>query len=131
MSALVVDTSSWVTYFAHTAHSPIDEALREGRVYLPPLVVAELLSGKMTPQQRGQLESFLLDLPLCDQSFEHWVRVGNLRAFLLSKGLSVSTPDTHVAQCALDLKADLLSEDQIFFKISQKTSLTLLDQTRD
>ena len=54
MSALVVDTSSWVTYLAHTAPSVIDETLAEGRVYLPPIVVAELLSGKMTTPQRGQ-----------------------------------------------------------------------------
>ena len=126
MSALVVDTSSWVTYLGGTAPSVIDEALAEGRIYLPSIVVAELLSGKMTLRQREQLESFLLDLPLCDHSFEHWVRVGHLRAQMFSKGLSVSTPDAHVAQCALDLGADLLSEDQIFLKVSQKTSLRLL-----
>ena len=126
VSALVVDTSSWVTYFAHTAPSVIDEALAEGRLYLPPVVVAELLSGRMTPRQRRQLESFLLDLPLCEQNLEHWMRVGRLRAHLFSKGVSVSTPDAHIAQCALDLNADLLSEDQVFSRISQKTSLRLL-----
>ena len=126
MSALVVDTSSWVTYLAHTAPSVIDEALAEGRVYLPPLVAAELLSGKMTPRQRAQLESLLLDLPLCNQHVEHWMRVGHLRSHLSSKGLSISTPDAHIAQCAIDLKAELLSEDHVFFKISQKTALRLL-----
>ncbi len=55
------------------------------------------------------------------------MRVGRLRAHLFLKGISVSTPDSHIAQCALDLKADLLSEDRIFFKIAQKTSLRLLN----
>ncbi len=126
MSALVVDTSNWVTYFAHTGSSVIDEALAEGRVYLPPIVAAELLSGKMTARQRGRLESFLLDLPLCEHSLEHWMRVGSFRAHLFSKGFNVSTPDARIAQCALDLNAELLSEDQVFFKIAQKTSLRLL-----
>ncbi len=125
VSALVVDTSSWVTYFAHTAPSVIDEALAEGRVYLPPIVAAELLSGKMTVRQRAQLESFLLDLPVCEHDLGHWMRVGRLRAQLFLKGISVSTPDAHIAQCALDLKADLLSEDHVFFKIAEKTSLRL------
>ena len=125
MSALVVDTSSWITYFAHTASSVIDEALAEGRVHLPPIVAAELLSGKMTPRQRTQLESFLLDLPICEQKLEHWMRVGKFRAHLFSKGLSVSTPDAHIAQCAIDLEGELLSEDQVFSKIAQKTSLRL------
>ncbi len=127
VSALVIDTSSWATYFAHTASSVIDEALAEGRVYLPPIVVPELLSGKMTTRQRRQLESFLLDLPLCEHSLEHWMRVGRFRAQLFSKGLSVSTPDAHIAQCSLDLNAELLSEDQVFFKIAQKTSLRLFN----
>lgn len=126
MSALVVDTSSWVTYFASTGPSVIDEALAEGRVYLPPIVAAELMSGKLSNRQRSELESFLLDLPLCVHNLEHWIRVGKLRALLFSKGLSVSTPDTHVAQCALDLNAPLLSEDRVFFNISQKTPLRLL-----
>ena len=125
VSALVVDTSSWVTYFAHTASSVIDEALAEGRVYLPPIVAAELLSGKMNARQRAQLESFLLDLPVCEHDLEHWMRVGRLRAQLFLKRISVSTPDAHIAQCALDLKADLLSEDHVFFKIAEKTSLRL------
>ena len=125
MSALVVDTSSWVTYFAHTASSVIDEALAEGRGYLPPVVAAELLSGRMTSRQREQLEAFLVDLPLCDQSVEHWMRVGRLRALLSLKGIRVSTPDAHIAQCALDLNASLLSEDYIFPKIAQKTALQL------
>ena len=126
MSALVVDTSSWITYFSHTAPSLIDEALGEGRVYLSPVVVAELTSGKMTSGQRTELESFLDDLPLCDSDFEHWVRVGRLRAQFFSKGLSVSTPDAHLAQCAIDLDADLLSEDRVFRQIAKQTSLKLL-----
>lgn len=43
MSALVVDTSGWVTSFAQRGPSVIDEALAEGRVYLSPVVAAELL----------------------------------------------------------------------------------------
>lgn len=128
MSALVVDTSSWVTYFANTGPSVIDEALAEGRVYLSPIVAAELISGKMSARQRSELEAFLLDLPLCVHNLEHWIRVGKLRALLFSKGLSVSTPDAHVAQCAIDLNAPLLTEDQVFVKISQITHLRLLSE---
>lgn len=126
VSALVVDTSSWVTYFAHRDPSVIDEALAEGRVYLSPVVAAELLSGKMTPLQRAHLESFLLALPLCTHGLDHWMRVGRLRAQLFLKGVSVSTPDAYVAQCALDVNADLLSEDHVFSAVAQKTALRLL-----
>lgn len=127
MSVLVVDTSSWVSYFSSSGPSVIDEALEEGRVFLPPLVAAELVSGRLTSRQRAELESFLADLPLCVVDFAHWLRVGSLRAQLFSVGLSVSTPDAHIAQCALDVQGDLLSEDGIFSKVAQKTPLKVLN----
>ena len=126
MSALVVDTSSWVSYFASAGPSVIDDALAEGRVFLPPLVAAELVSGRLTSRQRTELESFLADLPLCTTDFDHWLRVGSLRAQLFSVGLSVSTRDAHIAQCALDLHGELLSEDGIFSKVAKKSALQVL-----
>ena len=126
MSALIVDTSSWVSYFARGIGSAIDEALAEGRVFLPGLVASELCSGRMTARERAELESFLGELPLCATDLAHWVRVGQFRARLRSEGVSISTPDAHIAQCALDLGAELLTEDSIFKKIAPKTKLKLL-----
>jgi len=37
----------------------------------------------------------------------------------------VSTPDAHVAQCALELDAPLLSRDRLFVKIAALTRLRL------
>ncbi|MFL5263408.1 MAG: PIN domain-containing protein, partial [Anaeromyxobacteraceae bacterium] len=65
MSALVVDTSAWIPYLAGAADDGISEALDEGRVYLPPVVAAELLSGRLSAAQRRELEASLEDLPLC------------------------------------------------------------------
>lgn len=126
MSALVVDTSSWISYFrGGGAIDLIEEALTDGRVYLPLVVAAELTSGRLSPRQREDLGAFLRDLPLCDSSLDHWLRVGELRARLSGAGLSVSTPDAHVVQCALDLRGRLLSEDAIFRKIAPRIALDL------
>ncbi|GJL61358.1 MAG: hypothetical protein NPIRA04_00120 [Nitrospirales bacterium] len=126
MSGIVVDTSSWIEYFNQGGHAIIDEALVEGRVYVSGVIAAELTSGKLTTRHRSALESFLGDLPLVQDDLQHWFRVGQLRATLLTKGLTVSTPDAHVAQCALDLQAELLTEDAVFTKIARKVSLQLL-----
>lgn len=125
MSALVVDTSSWVAYLGRGDGDLLDEALAEGRVHLPPVVAAELVSGKMTPGQRRALEQLLADLPLCATGFDHWVRVGRLRASLAARGLQVSTPDAHVAQCAIDLDGRLLTEDAIFARVARLAPLRL------
>lgn len=127
MSALVIDTSSWIDYFGvgHQADA-IEDALKEGRVYLPPIVAAELTSGAFGKHEHAELESLMLDLPLCHTPLEHWFRVGALRARLLRAGETISTPDAHVAQCAMDLAGELLSEDRVFARIAGSVRLRLL-----
>jgi predicted nucleic acid-binding protein len=118
VSDLVVDTSSWISWFAGAGSEEIGAALDEGRVILAPVVAAELLSGGLPPRRRRALESLLADLPVAPTGLTHWFRVGSLRAGLRRRGLTVSTPDAHVAQCALDLDAELLSEDEVFGRIA-------------
>ena len=126
MSALVVDTSSWISYLAHQREERrIEDALDDGRLHLPPVVAAELAAGKLTHRQRTRLHELLAELPLVVCDLRHWLRTGELRARLASKGLSVSTPDAHVAQCTLDLDADLLSEDAVFAPVSLHPGLRL------
>lgn len=86
---------------------------------------AELLSGALGRRQRAHLEDLLSDLPLLGLELAHWFRVGKLRALLRAKGVSVSTPDGHVAQCALDCGGNLLTEDSIFGRIGGRTALHL------
>jgi len=127
VTALVIDTSSWVSYLAGAPEGAplVEAALEEGRVHLPPVVAAELLSSRLGARQRRELVRLLDDLPLVAVDRAHWYRVGALRAALRARGLSVSTPDAHVAQCALDLGAALLTEDAIFALVSRHVGLTL------
>jgi predicted nucleic acid-binding protein len=53
------------------------------------------------------------------------IKVGELRRVTRDRGLGVSTSDAHVAQCALDRNAVLLSRDTIFQRIAAMTSLRL------
>jgi len=123
VSALVVDTSSWIAWLAGGGSPLVDEALEEGRLHLPVIVAAELLSGRLDAMQRAELQDMLSDLPAVGADPEHWFRVGKLRAELRAKGLSVSTPDAHVAQCAIDTGGVLLTEDRVFEKIAKVVPL--------
>jgi predicted nucleic acid-binding protein len=125
VSALVVDTSSWIAWLAGGGSTLIAEALEEGRVHVPVVVAAELLSGRLDASERADLQDLLSDLPALGLDPEHWFRVGKLRSDLRRLGLSVSTPDAHVAQCALDTGADLLTEDRVFQKIAAAVPLRL------
>lgn len=129
VNAVVVDTSTWISYFDKrqgSAYDLLDIALSEGRVFLPPLVVAELLSGQFKASLRSKLIDFLQELPLCQSSLDHWIRVGLLRSRLSERGYQISTPDAHIAQSAIDLNAILLSEDAIFKKVSDLCKLKIL-----
>jgi predicted nucleic acid-binding protein len=128
VAALVVDTSSWIEWFEARGSDVIARALGEDRVLLPPVVAAELASGTLTLAQRSRLEQFLRLLPLCPTDFDHWVRVGLLRAALRSRGLSVTIPDAHVAQCALDLDCELLAEDHVFGLIANHVRLRIIGE---
>lgn len=122
VSAVVVDTSVWIDFFADRPTERLEEALRAGSVAIPPIVVAELLSG-VKGRDRTSMIDLLIDLELVPTPLAHWIAVGDLRATLARRGLSVSTPDAHVAQCALDGDALLLSHDTIFTRIAAATSL--------
>lgn len=125
MSGLVVDTSVWIDFFAGRDSLGLEEALARGGVVLPPIVVAELVSGAKRGKDRAAIEDLLADLPVHSTPLGHWIRVGELRRDLSNRGVAVSTPDAHIAQCALDLDAPLLTRDRVFRDIANATRLRL------
>ena len=125
MSGGGADTSVWLDFFAGRPAPALEEALAHGLVVLPPLVVAELVSGARRKMERVSIARLVEQLPVHETPVDHWVRVGELRRALLDRGLSVSTPDAHVAQCALDRDALLLSRDAVFARIGRSVNLKL------
>ena len=125
MSGVVVDTSVWIDFLRGRPTPELENALRQSLVLLPPLVVSELVSGAREKQSRQLLLDLLVELPIHETDLPHWIRVGELRGHCLQNGLSVSTPDAHVAQCTLDVDGVLLSHDKIFHKIAGITDLRL------
>ncbi|HEX3528993.1 MAG TPA: PIN domain-containing protein [Thermoanaerobaculia bacterium] len=125
-SELIVDSSSWIDFFHGVELPGLEAALERERVVLPPIVVSELVSGARAPRDLALITDLLVDLPVHQTPLEHWIRVGELRRFLQGRGLTVSTPDAHVAQCALDRGAWLLSGDGVFPLIAELVPLQFL-----
>jgi predicted nucleic acid-binding protein len=118
VSELVVDTSIWVEFFRGTPLPDLERALADGLVVLAPIVAAELASAPLAARERAKLVDMLRDLPLHETPFTHWIAVGELRAKLARGGLTVSTPDAHVAQCAIDREGLVWSHDRVFEKMA-------------
>jgi predicted nucleic acid-binding protein len=123
VSGVVVDTSIWIDFFAGASVPSLEAALAHGGVVLSPIVVAELVSGARLARDRAAIADLTMQLTLHDTPLDHWIRVGELRRSMKANGMTVSTPDAHVAQCALDRRALLLSRDTIFPKIARHSEL--------
>lgn len=101
-----------------------EEVVRVAEESLPiACVVAELVSGARRAPDRRAIQALVQELPVHETPLEHWVKVGELRQRVRDRGLSVSTADAHVAQCAIDRDAVLLTKDAIFSRIASITGL--------
>jgi predicted nucleic acid-binding protein len=122
---VIVDSSVWIDAFAGEMIVPLERAMAELTLVLSPLVIAELLSGDLTPLIRARVGELLQDFQMHATPLQHWIAVGDLRRNLATRGIRVSIPDAHVAQCALDRDALLLSRDEIFTRIASHTRLRI------
>lgn len=129
MKGVVADTSEWIEYLAGRPAQLFEQCLEAQSIVVPPIVITELLTGARSREEHMVLEDLLIDLPMHEHDFLHWARVGDLRRTLRAKGLSVGASDAHVAQCALDRDAALLTRDEVFWKIASLTKLKLAAMT--
>lgn len=121
--SVIVDSSVWVEFLNGRSMPAVEQALADGVVVLPPIVVAELISGALRPEERAAVGELLQDLPVHQTPLTHWIRVGQLHRQMRERGVWVSVPDAHVAQCALDLGAVLFTRDAIFSRLVKETGL--------
>lgn len=128
MKEIIVDTSVWIEALKGKNFPLLEEALKGGRVSLPPIVLSELLSGTKSEKEGKKLTKFLSYIPLHPVGRAHWKNVGLLRSFLSAKGFNTSIPDCHIAQCALECEGLLLSHDKIFKKIASLIQLNIAEE---
>lgn len=126
MAAVVVDTSAWISFLRGETIPELEAPLKDVRVVLSPIVLAEILSGAKSRSVREQLLTSFGDLQFFKTDKDHWISVGDLRRKLSEKGLSISTPDAHIVQCALDLGGELITRDKIFSKVREHANLKLI-----
>lgn len=120
---VIVDTSIWIDFFKGGLFPEVESALKEGMVYLTPLIASELISGVRTAPEEKELLDWIRTLPLVETLLSHWINVGHLRSKCQKKGVTISTPDAHIAQATLDIAGVLYTSDSIFSKIPESLKL--------
>ncbi|HBF12666.1 MAG TPA: PIN domain nuclease [Deltaproteobacteria bacterium] len=122
---VIIDTNIWIDFFGNESDPTLETILSEGRGYLTPIIVSELISGCRNVKDEEQIISLIRDLPVIDCPLDHWERVGYLRRLCQKKGINLTIPDAHIAQCTLDMDGLLLTRDQVFIKAARVIGLRL------
>ena len=101
----------------------LDQALDQGIVVLPPVVLTEILSYPALDPGGADL---IRDLSLLETHPGFWERAARLRAGILVLGLRARLADTLISQSCLDHEVPLITRDRDFRHFAEHSRLVLL-----
>jgi tRNA(fMet)-specific endonuclease VapC len=119
-TGIIVDTSVWIDFF-NQPQSPltfhVQTLLRDRRVILVGMVLAELLQGIKTPKEARLVQQSLGKLPYLEMTRYDWEQAGELSASLRRKGITLPLSDLIVGSIAIREGVDIFTADPHFKKI--------------
>lgn len=111
---IAADTSA-ILHFLHGFDSPAKGAVRQAlideQLFLPPVVVTELLSGV---NQEAELSAILAGATRMPLRRGYWERTGASRRTIRALGLKCGLADALVAQASIDAVVPLIAGDTDF-----------------
>jgi tRNA(fMet)-specific endonuclease VapC len=120
---ILIDTSVWIEYFKNKSaglSKKVDEILSKHEVYVPKVVIAELIQGSKSEREISVIEDFVDAFNIIDQKEDTWIKAGKLSFSLKKKGKNVNLTDCYIAMIAKDYGCHILSLDE-YFRDSQKS----------
>ena len=117
---VIVDTSAWIPFFNRpesTEKHIIEELIDRSEAAVVGVILAELLQGCRSQEERDDLKEALLALPYLGVSQGTWIAAGELSAGLLRKGLTLPLTDLVIAAAATEHHCSVYSLDAHFQKI--------------
>lgn len=123
---LAADTSSLIAFLEGAPLSErdvalIDQSLANDALCLPPVVLAELLSGISDKDVRAGIGS----CPVLDLHQGYWERAGMTRRTVLKLRLTVKLADALIAQSCIDHDVALITRDPDFRHFAKHCGLKL------
>lgn len=123
---IAADTSSLVAFLEGETGSDvaaIESALSSMSLFLPPPVLAEILSDPGLPTE---VKDLLKVFPLLEIKEGFWIRAGELRAKAVAKGRKARLGDSLIAQVCIDHDMPLISRDKDFKVLTAVSSLKII-----
>jgi predicted nucleic acid-binding protein len=127
---ILIDTSVWIKYFRDKSTGlsrKVDEILSKQEVYVPKVVIAELLQGSKSEREISVIEDFVDAFNIIDQREDTWIKTGRLSYNLKKKGKTVNLTDCYIAVIAQEYDCRIFSLDEHFKDIQKSFGIQLME----
>ena len=126
---VLIDTSIWIEYFQNRSRvlsKRVDEYLSQSKVFVPRVVIAELIQSSRSTKETSVIERFIEAFNIVDQNEETWIKAGHLSHQLKKEGENVHLIDCYLAVIAKDNDCHILTLDRQFEDIRKIIDIQLL-----
>lgn len=126
---ILLDTSIWIDYFRHETSAisdKVDEILSHREVYVPKIVIAELIQGAKSKKEISVIENFLDAFYIIDQKADTWLKAGRLSFDLKKKGKAINLFDCYIAIIAQENGCKVFTLNRHFKDIQRVIEISLI-----
>ena len=119
-AGIIVDTCVWIEFFREPASEftlHLKSLLRERKVIMVGMVMAEILQCVKTPKEASLVEQNLAKLPYLEITRDIWVTAGKMSSSLRRAESIIPLSDLIIAAIALSGNHEIFTVDQHFNKI--------------
>ncbi len=119
-TGIIVDTCVWIEFFREPESEitlRLKDLLRERKVIMIGMVMAEILQGVKAPKEAGLVKQNLEKLPYLEVTRDTWKSAGEISASLRSAGVTIPLSDLIIAAMALSGEHEVFTIDPHFNKV--------------
>lgn len=125
---ILIDTSVWLDFFKNKSSEiseKVEKILSEKEVFVPKIVLAELIQGAKSEREISVIKDFLDAFTIIDQKEDTWIKAGKLFYNLKKKGKTVHLADCYIAVIAQEYKCQIFTLDEHFKEIRKAIDISL------
>jgi len=127
---ILIDTSVWIGFFRDQSpdfSQKVDDLLAKNEIYVPKIVVAELIQGSKSDREVAAVREFLDAFQVIDQREDSWIKAGELSYLLKRKGKKVNLADCYIAVIAEEHGCQIFTLVEHFRDIKSVADIELLE----
>jgi len=131
---VLIDTSVWMAYLGKESSvlsDKVDEIIHRNTVYVPKIVIAELIQRASSDREINIIEDFVDAFRIIDHKDDAWIKAGHLLHAIKKKGAKVYLRDCYISVIAQDYDCCIFSLNGSFKSIKSVTNISLIDLESD